>query len=282
MKDRKHSLSSITEIPIETLHAFKNHPFLVEDNIFLQDLYESIQKKGILSPLIVRPSPDGKYEILSGHRRHLAAARIGLKTLPAIVLECDDDDAAIVVVDSNQHRESLLPSEKAFSYKMKLEALQQQRKKGKGRGVPSSDTNRTTALIGSENDESYKTVQRYIRLTFLIPPLLKKVDEKQIALSPAVELSYLPKSAQEIINDFCEIHLCTPSFSQTVHLKNLYRKGELTESLILQIISQEKANQREKLSFPAETFARYFPKGYTVEQMKRRILRLLQEQYNKR
>ena len=271
----------ICDIALSELHPFKEHPFHVEDNEELRELSRSIADHGVVTPGIVRPRPDGGYELISGHRRKLASQLAGKETMPVIIREMDDDTATIIMVNSNQQRENLLPSEKAFSYQMKLEAMKHQGKATSGQVVPKSDANRTTAEIGAANDESYKTVQRYIRLTYLIPDLLKLVDEKSIALSPAVELSYLPKKQQELLLDFCKMQQCTPSLSQAVRLKTLHQTGKLTEAELIKIMTQQKANQRERLSFAADKFAAFFPKGYTAEQMENSILKLLEERRRK-
>jgi ParB family chromosome partitioning protein len=268
----------IHEIALTELHPFKNHPFHVE-------LAKSISDHGVVTPGIVRPQPEGGYELISGHRRKAASELAGVATMPVVIRELDDDAATIIMVDSNQQRENLLPSEKAFAYKMKLEAMKRQA------GRPSKENSckfgtdligkRTDALIAEGTDESARTIQRYIRLTNLIPDLLKLVDEKSVAMSPAVELSYLPKKKQEILLDFCRMQQCTPSLSQAVRLKALQQTGKLTEMELIKIMSEQKANQRDKLTFRADKFAAYFPKGYTAEQMEKSILQMLAERQQK-
>lgn len=262
----------ITDIPLAELHPFKNHPFRVEEDDELRELARSIAEHGVVTPAIARPAPGGGYELISGHRRLAASRLAGRETLPVVVRELDDDAATIIMVDSNQQRENLLPSEKAFSYKMKFETLKHQGKCTSGQVGPKL----TVEEVGGE-DDSARQVKRYIRLTNLIPGLLELVDEKSIALSPAVELSYLPKKQQEIVLDFCRMQQSTPSFSQAVRLKALNQSGELTDEMLVRVLSEQKANQKDKLVFQKERFAAYFPKGYTAEQMEASILKLLEE-----
>ena len=275
----------ICDIALSELHPFKAHPFHVEDNEELRELSRSIADHGVVTPGIVRPSADGGYELISGHRRKLASQLAGKETMPVIIREMDDDTATIIMVNSNQQRENLLPSEKAFSYQMKLEAMKRQTgrpsKENCGQVCHNLIGTKTRDLIAENADESARTIQRYIRLTHLIPNLLKMVDERSIALSPAVELSYLPKKQQELLLDFCKMQQCTPSLSQAVRLKTLHQTGKLTEAELIKIMTQQKANQRERLSFAADKFAAFFPKGYTPEQMESSILKLLEERRRK-
>jgi ParB family chromosome partitioning protein len=277
--DEKHE--KIMNIPLEELHPFKDHPFRVVENDELRELAKSISEHGVVTPAIARPLPDGGYELISGHRRKEASGLAGLKTMPVVVRELDDDAATIIMVDSNQQRENLLPSEKAFSYKMKLDAMNRQGKRTDLTSTQLVSKLRTSEKVAEENGESRETIRRFIRLTSLIPQLLKMVDEKRIAMSPAVELSYLPKKMQEVLCDCCEVQQCTPSLSQAVRLKALQQSGGLNEAELLKIMSQQKANQREKLTFPAEKFAAYFPKGYTTEQMEQSIIKMLEERKRK-
>ncbi|SMC63292.1 ParB/RepB/Spo0J family partition protein [Papillibacter cinnamivorans] len=274
----------IHEIALTELHPFKNHPFHVEQDDELRELAKSIADHGVVTPGIVRPKPEGGYELISGHRRKAASELADMATMPVVIRDLDDDAATIIMVDSNQQRENLLPSEKAFAYKMKLEAMKHQGKR----------TDLTCAQLGHKpegkksiqsladgSEDSRVQIQRYIRLTNLIPDLLRLVDEKSIAMSPAVELSYLPKKKQEILLDFCRMQQCTPSLSQAVRLKALQQTGKLTELELIKIMSEQKANQRDKLTFRADKFAAYFPKGYTAEQMEQSILRMLAERQRK-
>lgn len=262
----------IQDIPLGELHTFRSHPFHVEENDELREMARSILDHGVLTPAIARPRPEGGYELLSGHRRKAAAQLAGLKTLPVVVREMDDDAATIVMVDSNQQRENLLPSEKAFAYKMKLEAIKHQGKTSVQVGQKLS-----RECVADESGESQTQIQRYIRLTNLLPELLKMVDEGRIAMTPAVELSYLPEKMQKELLDTCAMLDCTPSLSQAVKLKKLAQEGTLNEADVVTIMSQLKANQQDKLIFRKETFAAYFPKGYTAKQMEDSILCMLKE-----
>ena len=266
----------IIEIPLTELHTFKNHPFRVEVNDELREMARSILDHGVVTPAIARPRPEGGYELLSGHRRKAACQLAGLETLPTVVRELDDDAATIVMVDSNQQRENLLPSEKAFAYQMKLEAMK--RKAGR----PSKNSvqvgqNFSRTELASQSGDSETQIQRYIRLTYLLPDLLKMVDEGRIAMTPAVELSYLPKKMQEELLDTCEMLDCTPSLSQAVELKKLAQAGKLKADDVVTIMSRLKANQQDKLTFRKDTFEAYFPKGYTARQMEESIINMLKE-----
>lgn len=274
-------------ISIEKLFPFEGHPFKVQDNEEMNTLIESIQEQGILSPLIVRPkeNTEDKYEIVSGHRRFRAAVKAGIKEVPALIVPLDRDAAAIAVVDSNLHREHILPSEKAFAYKLKMEALSGQGKRTdltSGQIVPKSDDNRTTAQIGMDVGDSYKTVQRYIRLTDLIPPILDMVDEKRIAFTPAVELSYLLPKEQIMLLSEMEYSDCTPNLSQAQRLKALSIQGLFTKEELSVIMSEEKANQKERVKIPVERIRKYFPKDYTTTQMEETIVKLCEAYHRKR
>ena len=268
----------IMDIPLAELRPFKDHPFQVTDNDELRELAKSIAEHGVVTPAIVRPSADGTYELISGHRRRAACEIASISTMPVVVRDLDDDTATVIMVDSNQQRENILPSEKAFAYKMKLEALKHQ---GKTTSCQVGTRSRSDNEMAESSDESARTIQRYIRLTNLIPKILKLVDEKTIAFSPAVELSYLPKKMQEELSGIMEMQQCTPSLSQAVRMKILHQKGELTVAEIVKIMGEEKANQRDKVSFRADKFSAYFPKGYTAEQMERSILNMLEERKKK-
>lgn len=273
-------------LPISQLHPFAGHPFQVRDNEEMDALVESIQAGGILTPLMVRPL-EGKanaYEVISGHRRLHAAIKAGMETVPAFITPMNRDAAAIALVDSNLHREHILPSEKAFAYKLKMEALKHQGQRSDltlGQVVPKSESNRSTALIGDPMGDGYKTVQRYIRLTNLIPEILQKVDEGRIAFTPAVELSYLTKQEQQDLLETMECEDCTPSLSQAVKLKKLSQVGMLDVDTIVTLMSQPKANQAEKISFRVNDLRKFFPKGYDTAQIQETILKLLND-YQKR
>lgn len=275
----------IMDIPLTELHPFKDHPFQVNDNEELRDLAKSIKENGVVSPAIARPRATGGYELIAGHRRKAASQIAGLATMPVIVRELDDDAATVVMVDSNQQRENLLPSEKAFSYKMKLDALKRAAgrpsKENGGqvdhnlRGVKSRD------IIATESNDSAKQIERFIRLTYLISDILKKVDNKSIAFNPAVELSYMPKEAQKTLLEAMEVQQCSPSLSQAQRMKTLHQQGKLELDMIFKILGEAKANQREKISFNHEKFRQYFPKGYTPKQMEDSIIKLLEERQRK-
>ena len=271
-------------IAIDKLRAFENHPYKVQDNEEMEALAESIKEHGIVSPVIVRPLENTKdeYEIISGHRRVMASKKAGILEVPALVVSLDRDAAAIVLVDSNLHREHILPSEKAFAYKMKADAMNH---KGwrtdltSGQVVPKSDDNRTTAQIGADTGDSYKTVQRYIRLTNLIPEILQYVDDGRISFTPAVELSYLNEVEQQDLLEQIEENDCTPSLSQACRFKKISQAEGLTPEVIAEIMSEDKANQKERIKIPTEKLRKYFPKNYTVEQIENEIIKLCEKNY---
>ena len=259
-------LKAPVNIPTEKIHSFEGHPYKVLDNEEMTLLIESIMEQGILSPIIVRPIEEAEkeYEVISGHRRLHAAVKAGMKTVPALIYAISRDEAAIMLVDSNLHREHILPSEKAFAYKLKYEALKSQGKRNdltSGQPVPKSDDNRTMSVIGENVGESYKTVQRYIRLTNLIPELLELVDEGKIALTPAVELSYLTDEQQYALLGTIEEEERTPSFSQAVRFKKLSQSNELDAEQIETIMQEDKANQRETIKFPLERLQQFSPRA---------------------
>ena len=259
-------LKAPVNIPTEKIHSFEGHPYKVLDNEEMELLIESIKEQGILSPIIVRPIEEAEkeYEVISGHRRLHAAVKAGMKTVPALIYAISRDEAAIMLVDSNLHREHILPSEKAFAYKLKYEALKSQGKRNdltSGQPVPKSDDNRTMSVIGENVGESYKTIQRYIRLTNLIPELLDLVDEGKIALTPAVELSYLAEDQQYALLDTIEEEERTPSFSQAVRFKKLSQSNELNTEQIETIMQEDKANQKETIRFPLEQLQKFSPRA---------------------
>ena len=259
----------------DKLSPFEKHPFQVREDESLEELMESIRCYGVLSPLLARPKGEG-YELVSGHRRRLAAQKLGLETVPVLVREMSDDEAVILMVDSNLQREHLLPSEKAFAYKMKLEALKHQ---GKGTSCRVGTKSRSDETIALNSEESARNIQRYIRLTNLVPPLLKLVDEGRIAFSPAVELSYLTKEEQAELWDLIEQEDATPSLSQAIRMKQLSRMAKLTPEAIYAIISEEKPNQKEQVRLKTESLKKYFPSHYSTQQMEKAILKLLEERY---
>ena len=265
----------IQEISVGELHGFQNHPFQVKDDESMQALCDSIREYGVLSPLLARPRSDG-HEIVSGHRRKAAALRLGLDKLPVLVRDMTDDEAVILMVDSNIQRENLLPSEKAFAYKMKLEALKHQ---GKATSRQVGEKLWSVTQVSNETNESERTIQRYIRLTNLAKPILDMVDEKRIALSPAVELSYLTKQEQAELWDIMQSEDCTPSLSQAIRLKRLSQQVKLTPEAIFAILAEEKPNQKEQVRIKTESLRKYFPRSYTAEQMEQAIMKLLESQY---
>lgn len=268
-------------IAIEKLFPFEGHPFKVQDNEEMNALIESIQEQGILSPLIVRPkeNTEDEYEIVSGHRRFRAAVKAGIKEVPALIVPLDRDAAAIAVVDSNLHREHIFPSEKAFAYKLKAEALRHQ---GKRSDLTSGQLGpKLTVEKISENDSATQ-VKRYIRLTKLIPHILNMVDEGRIAFTPAVELSYLQPKEQAMLLSEMEYSDCTPNLSQAQRLKALSIQGLFTKEQLSAIMSEEKANQKERVKIPVERIQKYFPKDYTTTQMEETIVKLCEAYHRKR
>ena len=262
-------LTQAEYLPIDKLKPFEGHPFYVKDDDEMEQLPESIRQQGVLNPIMVRPLDSGEYEVISGHRRLHACQKAGIEMIPAFIYSMDRSEAVVAMVDSNLHREKLLPSEKAFAYKMKMEALKHQGKALGQVGHKSRDAISET--------ESGRQIQRYIRLTNLIPGILQKVDSSEIALTPAVELSYLDKDTQAIVLEAMEREDCTPSYSQTVRMKKLYNSYQLDVETIYEIMAEDKANQREKISFHVNDLREYFPRGYTASQMSREILQALEE-----
>ena len=269
----------------EKMQPFPNHPFKVVDDEKMTDMVESIKEYGVLVPIIVRPMENGNYKIVTGHRRHHAAILAGQEEIPAIVREVDEDAAVLVMVDSNLQRENILPSEKAFAYKMKLEAVERTlgrpNKNNVGQVVPNSFGKRTTEIIGEQTGESYKQIQRYIRLTHLIPDILEMVDNKNIAFNAAVEISYLSEKEQELLRENMEVNECSPSLSQAKRLKKYSQEGKLTEDVIDAIMTEEKETDT-KLVLKGDTIKKYFPKEYTPMQMQQVITKLLENWYRKR
>ena len=265
-------LERVRNIPLGELHPFKDHPFKILNNEEMQRMIESIRKVGAITPALARPLPDGGYELISGHRRLAACQVLGLETMPVIVREMSDDEAVIAMVDANLQRETILPSEKAFAYKMKLEAIKHQ-------GVASSQVGKkllSIEKVGEDSGESRNQVHRYIRLTYLIPELLEMVDENKIAFNPAVEISYLDHSEQRVLLDAMSLNDCTPSHAQAIRLKKMSQDSVLTNEAIHDIMSEEKPNQAEQIRFKRDDFKEYFPPRYTDEQIKRDILKGLE------
>lgn len=265
-------------IRTDKLHTFEGHPFQVLDDEDMNSLTESIKTQGIISPLIVRPIENtDEYEVVSGHRRLYAAVKAGLTEVPALIYPLDRNEAMIAVVDSNLHRERILPSEKAFAYKMKMEAMKAQGKRTDLTLSQAATKSDTAAEIGKARNESRDQVFRYIRLIHLVPELLQKVDEGVIALSPAVELSYLSEEQQNILLDAISLNDCTPSHAQSIRMKKAAQQGTLSSDNIYEIMSEKKANQAERISFKVQDLKAFFPKNYTQKQMTDTILKLLYE-----
>ena len=267
----------VQQIPIDELFPFKNHPFKVLDDESMQRTVESVEQYGVLSPLIARPRPEGGYEIISGHRRQHAAQLAGLDTLPVIVRNMDDDAAVLLMVDSNLQRENILPSERAFAYKMKLEALKNQGARSDLTSTQLVSKLRSNEQLGAENNQSRETVRRFIRLTNLIPELLDMVDEKKIAFNPAVELSYLDESQQR---DFLEAMNDTqnaPSLSQAQRLKKLAQEGHFSYDVAFAVMGEEKKDELDKVVIKNDTLRKYFPRSYTPKQMEDTIIKLLDQ-----
>ena len=267
----------VQQIPIGELFPFKNHPFKVLDDESMQRTVESVEQYGVLSPLIARPRPEGGYEIISGHRRQHAAQLAGLDTLPVIVRNMDDDAAVLLMVDSNLQRENILPSERAFAYKMKLEALKNQGARSDLTSTQVVSKLRSNEQLGAENNQSRETVRRFIRLTNLVPELLDMVDEKKIAFNPAVELSYLDESQQR---DFLEAMNDTqnaPSLSQAQRLKKLVQEGHFSYDVAFAVMGEEKKDELDKVVIKNDTLRKYFPRSYTPKQMEDTIIKLLDQ-----
>lgn len=265
-------LERVQNIPLDELHPFKNHPFKILNNEEMERMIESIRKVGTITPALARPLPDGEYELISGHRRLAACQVLGIETMPVIVREMSDDEAVIAMVDANLQRETILPSEKAFAYKMKLEAIKHQ-------GVTSRQVGEkllSVTQVSKDSDDSERQIQRYIRLTYLIPELLSMVDDNKIAFNPAVEISYLDRDEQLTLLDAINMNDCTPSHAQSIRLKKMSQDGLLTADAIYAILSEEKPNQKEQIKLPRDELRKYFPQNYSDEQIKRDILKGLE------
>ncbi len=276
----------VQEIPLGELHPFRNHPFKVKDDAAMQDTVESVREYGVLVPAIARPDPDGGYELIAGHRRHHASELAGKETMPVIIRDLDDDAATIIMVDSNLQREELLPSERAFAYKMKLEAMKRQAgrpmKENRDQVGHNFSGKRTVELIAENAPDSRNQIQRYIRLTELIPELLDMVDERKIAFNPAVELSYLKKEEQTLLLEAMDSEQATPSLSQAQRLKKFSLQKMLSLDVMRAVMSEEKKTDLDRVTLKNETLRRYFPKSYTPKQMEDTIIKLLEGWYKKR
>ena len=265
-------LERVKNIPLDELHPFKNHPFKILNNEEMERIIESIRKVGTITPALARPLPDGGYELISGHRRLAACQVLGIETMPVIVREMSDDEAVIAMVDANLQRETILPSEKAFAYKMKLEAIKHQ-------GVTSRQVGEkllSVTQVSRDSDDSERQIQRYIRLTYLIPELLSMVDDNKIAFNPAVEISYLDREEQLTLLDAINMNDCTPSHAQSIRLKKMSQDGLLTADAIYAVLSEEKPNQKEQIKLPRDELRKYFPQNYSDEQIKPDILKGLE------
>lgn len=275
-------LEKVREIPLAELHPFKNHPFKVLDDESMQRTVESIARFGVLSPAIARPSPDGGYELVAGHRRHHACELVGMETMPVIVRDLDDDAATILMVDSNLQRETILPSERAFAYRMKLEAMRHQ-------GERTDLTSRQVVgkleaadMLGKDTGESGRQIQRFIRLTELIPELLDMVDQKQIAFNPAVELSFLKPEEQKQLLEAMDYAQATPSLSQAQRLKKYSQEGKCTFEVMCTVMDEEKKTDLDRVIIKQDVLRKYFPKSYTPKQMEDTIIRLLEQWQRKK
>ena len=279
----KNTMKKPVAIPVEKLRPFAGHPFKVKDDDEMNTLIESIQTQGVLSPLIVRPIENTEeYEVVSGHRRLHAAQKAGITEVPALIYALDRDAAAIAVVDSNLHREHILPSEKAFAYRMKLEAMSRQ---GHRSDLTSDQLGRkleTAEIIAQQSDDSKSQVRRYIRLTYLISEFLEKMDQGEIALSVGVELSFLDESSQREVLEQCAINDCTPSYPQAWRMHRTDREGTLTTAVIQTIMSEEKANQKARLKIPMERIRKFFPQSYTAAQIEDAVVKLCERDYRRR
>ena len=265
-------LERVKNIPLDELHPFKNHPFKILNNEEMERMIESIREVGTITPALARPLPDGGYELISGHRRLAACQVLGIETMPVIVREMLDDEAVIAMVDANLQRETILPSEKAFAYKMKLEAIKHQ-------GVTSRQLGEkllSVTQVSKDSDDSERQIQRYIRLTYLIPELLSMVDDNKIAFNPAVEISYLDRDEQLTLFDAINMNDCTPSHAQSIRLKKMSQDGLLTADAVYAVLSEEKPNQKEQIKLPRDELRKYFPLNYSNEQIKRDIVKGLE------
>lgn len=272
-------LEKIRDIPLSELHPFKNHPFHVRDDEAMMETADSVRQYGVLVPAIARPDPNGGYELVSGHRRHRASELAGMETMPVIVRELDDDAAVLVMVDSNLQRENILPSERAFAYKMKLEAMKHQGERSDrtcGQVGHKLTGQKSRDILAAQAGDSARNVQRYIRLTELVPDLLEMVDERKIALNPAYELSFLKKEEQEQLLDAMDSEQATPSLSQAQRLKKFSQEGHLTPDVMSTIMSEEKKSEWDRVTLTSETLRKYFPKSYTPKKMQETIVKLLE------
>ena len=275
----------MVELPLEQLHPFRDHPFKVLDDDAMRETVESVERFGVLVPAIARPDPEGGYELVAGHRRHRACELAGKETMPVIVRELDDDAATILMVDSNLQRETILPSERAFAYKMKLEAMKHQ---GERTDLTCSQVGnklagkKSSELLAEQTGQSKNQIFRYVRLTELVPPLLDLVDQRKIAFNPAYELSFLKPQEQLELLDAMDSEQATPSLSQAQRLKKFSQEGRLSLDVMRAIMSEEKKSDLDKVTFSSEALRKYFPKSYTPQRMQEKILQLLEHWYKRR
>ena len=275
----------MVELPLEQLHPFHDHPFKVLDDDAMRETVESVERFGVLVPAIARPDPGGGYELVAGHRRHRACELAGKETMPVIVRELDDDAATILMVDSNLQRETILPSERAFAYKMKLEAMKHQGERTDltcAQVGHKSDGKKSRDVLAEQVGQSKNQIQRYIRLTELVPPLLDLVDQRKIAFNPAYELSFLKPQEQLELLDAMDSEQATPSLSQAQRLKKFSQEGHLSLDVMRAIMSEEKKSDLDKVTFSSEALRKYFPKSYTPQRMQEKILQLLEQWYKRR
>lgn len=278
------SRESVREIPLEEISDFPNHPFKVKMDESMADMAESVKQYGVLVPALVREKPEGGYEMIAGHRRKMASELAEKKEIPCIVRNLTDDEAIIIMVDSNLQREQILPSEKAFAYKMKLDAMKRRAgrpSKNSATVLPNFEGKTSRQILAEQAGESHEQIRKYIRLTELITPILDMVDSSKIAIRPAVELSYLPKEQQTILLDTMQLEDCTPSHAQAIKMRKFAEEGRLNEDVILSILSEEKGNQKEQFRMPKERISKYFSPGTPAKQMEDTIVKAL-ELYRKR
>ena len=276
---------TVVDIPLDEISDFPNHPFKVKMDEAMMEMADSIRQYGVLVPGMVRPKEGGGYEMVAGHRRKMASELAQKPTMPCLVRDLTDDEAIIIMVDSNLQREKLLPSEKAFAYKMRLEAMKRQAgRRSKDNGVPvghDSLSGKSREILASNSPDSNTQIQRYIRLTYLIPSLLDMVDEGKIAMRPAVELSYLPENEQTTLHEMMELEDCTPSHAQTIKMRQFSESGKLTEEVILSIMQEEKPNQKEQFRMPRERISKYFPTGTPAQKIEDTIVKALDMYYKR-
>ena len=276
---------TVVDIPLDEISDFPNHPFKVKMDEAMMEMADSIRQYGVLVPGMVRPKEVGGYEMVAGHRRKMASELAQKPTMPCLVRDLTDDEAIIIMVDSNLQREKILPSEKAFAYKMRLEAMKRQAgRRSKDNGVPvghDSLSGKSREILASNSPDSNTQIQRYIRLTYLIPSLLDMVDEGKIAMRPAVELSYLPENEQTTLHEMMELEDCTPSHAQTIKMRQFSENGKLTEEVILSIMQEEKPNQKEQFRMPRERISKYFPTGTPAQKIEDTIVKALDMYYKR-